>query len=477
MSSENTLRVNHKCEKLEATCCWPGGFAPSCLPARIMNNLGRNDPCHCGSGRKYKKCHLDADQRSHLSVRQSQPDSEPASARAELENLPNLLEQFSKVGSVKDGNKFGELLSQTESLIEFLKRGEEIEAARAQLDTHRAEFERLAADPDRYLALAQTLFAEECFVPLRFTASEVREAFDHVGHPGTLLPDHQTAEILRAAILYIANDERRNWLAMSLLLRVPEFVAAGRHLEAWLLQYSSFQMTDQPGESNGFLFQMFSYGYDAWMAERRTKDKTFLNKLGLDLDRLQTMGVDEVDAWIQSQTTDAANSAAMEAFFREDPHLREELAANLESMERNSAALLEREDSRILQLPIEEMRPWVTVLNERVAQPGFPSDPGEARTPEEDALKMFDELVLPLMREMADAIFAPDRIRKTIADLRKYRGERFAAGDRVTANQAMGAISYLEREDDPGQNSFLISLCWASLNSAIKAGEAETPGA
>jgi hypothetical protein len=24
--------------------------------------LGRNDPCHCGSGRKYKACHLDKDE-------------------------------------------------------------------------------------------------------------------------------------------------------------------------------------------------------------------------------------------------------------------------------------------------------------------------------------------------------------------------------------------------------------------------------
>lgn len=23
--------------------------------------LGKNDPCHCGSGNKYKKCHLEAD--------------------------------------------------------------------------------------------------------------------------------------------------------------------------------------------------------------------------------------------------------------------------------------------------------------------------------------------------------------------------------------------------------------------------------
>jgi len=26
-----------------------------------MSKIGRNDPCHCGSGQKYKKCHLVAD--------------------------------------------------------------------------------------------------------------------------------------------------------------------------------------------------------------------------------------------------------------------------------------------------------------------------------------------------------------------------------------------------------------------------------
>ena len=24
---------------------------------RVTPKLGRNDPCHCGSGRKFKKCH------------------------------------------------------------------------------------------------------------------------------------------------------------------------------------------------------------------------------------------------------------------------------------------------------------------------------------------------------------------------------------------------------------------------------------
>ena len=27
--------------------------------------VGRNDPCHCGSGLKYKKCHLPKDDAAH----------------------------------------------------------------------------------------------------------------------------------------------------------------------------------------------------------------------------------------------------------------------------------------------------------------------------------------------------------------------------------------------------------------------------
>ena len=92
---------------------------------------------------------------------------------------------------------------------------------------------------------------------------------------------------------------------------------------------------------------------------------------------------------------------------------------------------------------------------------------------EERIHNIFEELVLPLMSEMADSIFTRARILQLIADLRKYRSERFAAGDQTTAGYAMGAINYLEREDSPGENTFLITLCWVSLNSAIKATVAE----
>jgi len=32
-------------------------------PPKEAADLGRNDPCWCGSGRKYKKCHYESDKK------------------------------------------------------------------------------------------------------------------------------------------------------------------------------------------------------------------------------------------------------------------------------------------------------------------------------------------------------------------------------------------------------------------------------
>lgn len=41
-------------------------------------NLGRNDPCHCGSGKKYKQCHLVADEAASREERAKAAESAPA---------------------------------------------------------------------------------------------------------------------------------------------------------------------------------------------------------------------------------------------------------------------------------------------------------------------------------------------------------------------------------------------------------------
>jgi len=42
---------------------WLGNLFSS-KPAQPRAQLGRNDLCWCGSGKKYKKCHLDKDEKN-----------------------------------------------------------------------------------------------------------------------------------------------------------------------------------------------------------------------------------------------------------------------------------------------------------------------------------------------------------------------------------------------------------------------------
>src|SRR5207247_9609777 len=107
-------------------------------------NLGRNDHCHGGSGKKYKKCHLNADQRSRGAIHQPRPASESPPASIAVENLPKLLQQLSTQGSAQDRKEFGELLAKTEPILEYLQREGESEAATAALEARRSGFENPA---------------------------------------------------------------------------------------------------------------------------------------------------------------------------------------------------------------------------------------------------------------------------------------------------------------------------------------------
>jgi hypothetical protein len=52
-------------------------------PASVPGSLGRNDPCHCGSGKKYKQCHLEQDEKAQREARAKAAESAPAPAAEE----------------------------------------------------------------------------------------------------------------------------------------------------------------------------------------------------------------------------------------------------------------------------------------------------------------------------------------------------------------------------------------------------------
>jgi len=53
------------------------------MTATTGPHLGRNEPCHCGSGRKYKHCCLDKDEAAARAARAEAEVAAPAGAAAD----------------------------------------------------------------------------------------------------------------------------------------------------------------------------------------------------------------------------------------------------------------------------------------------------------------------------------------------------------------------------------------------------------
>jgi hypothetical protein len=430
--------------------------------------VGRNDPCPCGSGKKYKRCCLAKDEQRAAGerVRVPQPEEDtPSVARAaDIHQIPAMLQELArKSSSKKDRAGFEELLAQTKPILDYMEREPAIEAAADAIKAHRAEFEKLTRDDEAYLQRTRALFTEERFVPLRFTADDIRRAFDKVGKPIAGSSNDQFVETMRKAILHVADKDRRNQSAMSMLMHLPDYVAANRPLDAWIIQHCSYLTQEETDESNPFLFQMFSFGYDSWVAEQRGREVAMLHELGMDLPRLEGMSMEEIDSWLQDQQADPAKRARMEKLLLANPEQRAQAEANLEQLERHAHKLLERPDAAHLLLSPDEVQPWLPELSEGFASMCEQFPDLASPSPSAAAGKAFLDSMVPLVREMVAELFTPERLGQLTAQLKAYRNERFAAGDKKTAELANGALIYVKDEDEPDCNQFLCALGYLSL--------------
>jgi hypothetical protein len=297
----------------------------------MSTKVGRNDPCPCGSGKKYKRCHLPLDnQRKHLVEEAAQgPEHSPQAFPSEptIASLRGLVE---KVPQAKRA-KYKDLLAQTLEVAEYMELQEEIQAAVRALEAHREEFNKLLQDEQAYLNLVRMLFEDERFAPLRFTAEDIRRAFDHIGGPPNWSGRDEAAKSLHAAIVFVADKERRTQWAMNLMKHLPHYVKGGRFMEAWIIQCCALATMDLIAESNPFLYEMFCHGYEAWSNEKQARDEELLRDLGLDPGRLRSMNLVELNACVQKVDADPAKKGRLEAFLNTHPEHRNLALAGIEA--------------------------------------------------------------------------------------------------------------------------------------------------
>ncbi len=111
--------------------------AGAITPAQRRERPGRNEPCWCGSGKKYKRCHADADDREEREAldRVASQSGDAALADALLELGSFELDDFA-VSEVEERERFIGLLALAWNIASFEKLGrkDDCERLRAELD-------------------------------------------------------------------------------------------------------------------------------------------------------------------------------------------------------------------------------------------------------------------------------------------------------------------------------------------------------
>jgi len=404
-------------------------------------------------------------------------------ALPDLSKAPGGLKAFaqaykaaSKSGLFKRDPELRRMFEDNKVLLNYLAHQEEIEAASEKLRPYHEEFERLCDDPAAYERQAEALFAETAFAPFRFTDADLSRAFAEVGVPTLDGASRKTGKLMRKALLFLATKERRNEISMRLLLLVPGYVQQGRHLDALMIEACALMTAEETDDANPFLGRMFLYGLEAWAAAQEAARKELLKKVGFNLD--PEANPDKVEEWLDKAMADPESAARWQRLLDAHPELQAASEDTSQLMVRRAVDLLDREDSARLLLGADEIRPWVALLIERlqpmveetgVLRPGVKASKAQKN-------RAFDQYYLPAMREMTKAIFTPERILRLVAELKAYRRELAAAGDKTAILCATSAILYIEREEEPELNSFLVNLCARSVMKCGDAADQEAGG-
>ena len=281
--------------------------------------------------------------RKHRRQRQAEATSpavqQPQGPASRLDQIRYLAGQLMPHLPDDETRELRETLEKVEEIAAYRAMSDEIEAAGHMLEAHRAEFEKLMSDPATAMDQAFQLFSEERFASMRFTPEDVHRAFEAVGYPSQFPREgrEKDMETLFAATQYLVDDmERRFDLARQLLMALPEYVATGRYLDGWLIQYSAYRMTEVPDESNPFMFATFNLAFEEWTHRVDEQQKSLMRQLGLDKARIADMDAEEIEALFKAQIADPEKRGLLETYYEDHPMLRDTAQAEAWDLERET---------------------------------------------------------------------------------------------------------------------------------------------
>ena len=437
--------------------------------------VGRNAPCPCGSGKKYKRCHgasrapvTDAPHGGSATavpdrIDIESPDPEIAALVSEYNIMLGRLPPEKREAAAP-------MVEALAAIAEYTTRGDEIDEAGEILDAQEDQVRAELSDPRLMMERAYLLFSEDEFANMRFTRADVVRAFDVVGYPPSDAMSDEFADVTNKATMYLSDELRRRLLATRLMLLFPGYVAAGRYADGWLIQVNATLTAERPNELNVFLIAMFQYGLLEWVRSGNDEMSNILTGLGLPVGEPGALSPEEVDARLETLTSDPGKVAEIAKIIEERPGLRDSLDADLVASQSAFIALLDREDAAVLLLSTEEVEPWLYKLYGEISEtPKVASAIATGRPMDPALVHEVFEMHWRIAGQMGEDLFTRARRDQLKTQLQEYRYERHSKGDEEEAAIVARALLTVSNDSPAADSFFIRALCMKSMRVGEKA--------
>jgi hypothetical protein len=216
-----------------------------------MTQPGRNDPCPCGSGKKYKQCHMVSDQ-GQSAARADQAREQRA--RLEAMGRPDTDDMRSLYKELIGRNLSGEVIPEKvqASLVDVWRQRRLVERARATLAEHGSELEaRFQEDPAAFESVSRSLATELDLSHYELTNVNRRKVLLALG----ALPEDAAKRraYADAACRLVLEDEDRRVFSEGLEFHLQSLIDAERWPEAFVLDRCAARVLDASAEASAFL--------------------------------------------------------------------------------------------------------------------------------------------------------------------------------------------------------------------------------
>ena len=302
-----------------------------------MTKIGRNDPCSCGSGKKYKKCCMGNEMPAGLKY-----NTDLVSGFAEMskELMRMLVELHSK---------------------------------------HEAEFTGMSSEEK--ISISRKIFSDERFDKYNFTYETMYKVIRKYGQP----PNPNDPKSIDKMIAYMKKGIKERYtdrdltsIGLELYLLVPEFFNNNQYRECWAIEAANESIMDFKDGKKAiplFFLDKFMDGMELYQETKYKKHHDIFNHIGLNISDL-----DETEGDILQKVKDLSiteeQERLMSEYFEQNRDIKNEVEKSIEEDEKIIVKLLESGELDQALFNLEEMEPQVKELGERFEELQLPEQKG-----------------------------------------------------------------------------------------------------